>query len=87
MYKSRLRSGSKSSRKESKQIKCKSRDSSMKSISNNSSDMSVNYQKPTYDSLTYKSDINEFEEIKAEDSYEESYINDLKEHFIRDDSN
>ena len=89
MYKSRLRSGSKSSsssRKESKQISCKSRDLSMKLRSNNSSDMSVDDQKPFYDSLIYKSEINELEEIKAEDSYEESDINDLKEHIIHNDS-
>ena len=54
------------------------RDLSMKSRSNNSSEMSVNDQKPSYDSLIYKSEINELEEIKAEDSYEESNINDLK---------
>ena len=60
MYKSRLRSGSKSSsRKESKQITIKSRDLSTKSRSNNSSDMSVDDQKPSYDSLIYKSEINE----------------------------
>ena len=62
------------------------RDLSMKSRSNNSSDMSVDDQKPSYDSLIYKSEINELEEIKAEDSYEESYINDLKEHIIHNDS-
>ena len=50
----------------------------MKSRSNNSSDMSLDYQKPSYDSLIYKSEINELEEIKAEDSYEKSEINDLK---------
>ena len=59
----------------------------MKSRSNNSSDMSVDDQKPFYDSLIYKSEINELEEIKAEDSYEESEINDLKEHIIHNDSN
>ena len=47
------------------------RDLSMKSRSNNSSDMSVDDQKPSYDSLIYKSETNELEEIKAEDSYEE----------------
>ena len=62
------------------------RDLSMKSRSNNSSDMSVDDQKPSYDSLIYKSEINELEEIKAEDSYEESGINDLKEHIIHNDS-
>ena len=36
----------------------------MKSRSNNSSDMSVDDQKPSYDSLIYKSEINELEEIK-----------------------
>ena len=42
VYKNRLRSGSKlSSRKESKEITCKSRDLSMNLRSNNSSDMSV----------------------------------------------
>ena len=86
MYKSRRRSGSKSSRKESKQITFNSRDLSMKSRSNNSSDMSVDDQKPSYDSLIYKSGINELEEIKAEDLYEESDINDLKEHIIHNDS-
>ena len=40
--------------------------------------MSVDNQKPSYDSLILKSEINELEEIKAEDSYEESDINDLK---------
>ena len=58
----------------------------MKSRSNNSSNMSVDDHKPSYDSLIYKSEINELEEIKAEDSYEESYINDLKEHIIYNDS-
>ena len=58
----------------------------MKSRSDNSSDMSEDDQKPTYDSLIYKSEINELEEIKAEDSYEESDINDLKEHIIHNDS-
>ena len=53
------------------------RDLSMKSRSNNSSDMSVDDQKPSNDSLIYKSEINELEEIKAEDSYEESDINDF----------
>ena len=57
----------------------------MKSRSNSSSDMSVDDQKPSYDSLIYKSEINELEEIKAEDSYEESGINDLKEHIIHND--
>ena len=81
MYKSRLRSDSKSSsRKESNQVARKSRNLSMKSRSNNSSDMSVDDQKPSYDSLIYKLEINELEEIKAEDSYEVSYINNLKEH-------
>ena len=52
MYKSRLRSSSKStSRKESKQITCKSWDLSMKSRSNNSSEKFVDDQKPSYDSL------------------------------------
>ena len=69
MYKSKLRSGSKSSsRKESKQIKCKPWDLSMKSRSNNSLVMSIDDQKPSYDSLIHKLEINEFEEIKAEDS-------------------
>ena len=87
MYKSRLASRSKSSsRKESKQITLKSRDLSMKSRSNSSSDMSVDDQKPSYDSLIHKSEINESEEIKAEDSYEESDINNLKEHIIHNDS-
>ena len=58
----------------------------MKSKSNNSSDMSVDDQKPSFDSLIYKSEINELEEIKAEYSYEESDINDLKEHIIHNDS-
>ena len=59
MYKSRLRNGSESSsRKESKLNKFKSRDLSMKSRSNNSSDMSVDDQKPSYNSLIYKSEIN-----------------------------
>ena len=40
----------------------------------------------SYDSLIYKSEINELEEIKAEDSYEESDINDLKQHIIHNDS-
>ena len=62
------------------------RDLSMKSRSNNSSDMSVDNQMPTCDSLIYKSEINELEEIKAEDSYEESDINDLKEHIIHNNS-
>ena len=54
MHNSRLRKGSKStSRKESKQITCKSRDLSMKSRSNNSSDMSVDDQKPSYALLIY----------------------------------
>ena len=48
--------------------------------------MSVDGQKPSYDLLIYKSEINELEEIKAEDSYQESYINDLKEHIIHNDS-
>ena len=48
----------------------------MKSISNNSSDMSVDDYKPSDDSFIHKSEINELEEIKAEDSYEESEIND-----------
>ena len=48
--------------------------------------MSVDDQKPSNDSLIYKSEINELEEIKAEDSYEESDINDLKEHIIHNDS-
>ena len=70
MYKSILRSGSKlSSRKESNQITCKYRDLYMNSRSNNSSDMSVDYQKPFYDSWIHKSEINELEEIKAEDSW------------------
>ena len=87
MYKSRLRSCSKStSRKESKQITCKSRDLLMMSRSNNSSDMSVDDYKPSFDSLIYKSEINELEEIKAEDSYEDNYINDLKENIIHNDS-
>ena len=47
-----------------------SRDLSMKSRSDNSSDMSVDDQKPSYDSLIYKSETNELEEIKAQDSYE-----------------
>ena len=54
----------------------------MKSRSNNSSDMSVDNQKPSYDSLIYKLEINELEEIKAEDSNEESEIHDLKEYII-----
>ena len=58
----------------------------MKSRSNISSDMSVDDQKSSYDSLIYKSEIVELEEIKTEDSYEESYINDLKEHTIHNDS-
>ena len=62
------------------------RDLSLKSRSNNSSDMSVDDLKPSNDSLIYKSEINELEEIKAEDSYEESDINDLKEHIIHNDS-
>ena len=86
MYKSRLRSDSKSSRKESNKIARKSRDLSMKSRSNNSSDMSVDNQKPSYDSLIYKLEIIELEEVKAEDSYEVSYINDIKEHIIHNDS-
>ena len=45
------------------------RDLSMKSRSNNSSDMSVDNQKSSCDSLIHKSEINELEEIKAEDSY------------------
>ena len=73
-------------KKKSKQITCKSRDLSMKSRSNSSSDMSVDDQKPSYDSLIYRSEINELEEIKAEDSYEEIEINDLKEHIIHNDS-
>ena len=86
MYKSRLRSGSKSSSKiKSKQITCKFRDFSMKPRSNNSSDMSFEDQKPSYDSLIHKSEINKLKEIKAEDSYEESEINDLKEHIIHSD--
>ena len=40
--------------------------------------MSVDDQKPFYDSLIYKSEINELKEIKAEDSYEKSEINDFK---------
>ena len=58
----------------------------MKSRSNNSSDMSVDDQKPSYDSLIYKSEINELEEIKAGDSYEENKIYDLKENIIHNDS-
>ena len=58
------------------------RDLSMKS----SSDMNVYDQKPSYDSLIYKSEINELEEIKAEVSCEECDINDLKEHIIHNDS-
>ena len=34
--------------------------------------MSVDDQKPSYDSLIYRSELNELVEIKAEDSYEES---------------
>ena len=49
--------------------------------------MSVDDQKPSYDSLIYKSEINELEEIKAKNSYEGSDINDLKEHIIHNDSN
>ena len=48
--------------------------------------MSVNNQKPSYDSLIHKSEINELKEIKAEDSYEASNINDLKEHIIHNGS-
>ena len=48
----------------SKQITCNSRDLSMKSRSNNSSDMNVDDQKLSYDLLKYKSEINELEEIK-----------------------
>ena len=48
--------------------------------------MSVDDQKPSYDSLIYKSEINKLEVFKAEDSYEESYINDLKKHIINSDS-
>ena len=47
--------------------------------------MSVDDQKLSYDSLIHTSKINELEEIKAEDSYEESEINDLKEHIIHND--
>ena len=62
MYEGRLRGGSKSSsRKESKQITCKSRDLSMKSRSNNSSDKNVDDQKPSYDSLIHKLMINDLE--------------------------
>ena len=87
MYKSRLTIDSKSSsRKESNQVARKSRNLSMKSRSNNSLDMNVDDQKLSYDSLIYKLEINELEEIKAEDSYEESDINDLKEHIIHNDS-
>ena len=38
----------------------------MKSKSNNSSKISVDDQKPSYDSLICKSEINELEEIKTE---------------------
>ena len=62
------------------------RDLSMKSRLNNSLYMSVDDQKPSYDSLIHKSDINELEEIKAEDLYEENEINDLKGHIIYNDS-
>ena len=48
--------------------------------------MSVDDQKLSYDSLIHKSEINELEEIKADDSYEESKINDLNEHIIHNDS-
>ena len=48
--------------------------------------MSVDDQKPSFDSLINKSEINELEEIKAEVSYEESEINELKEHIIHNDS-
>ena len=58
----------------------------MKSRSNNSLDMSVNDQKPSNDSLIYKSEINELEEIKTEDSYEKNETYDLKEHIIHNDS-
>ena len=57
----------------------------MKLKSNNSSDMSVDDQKSSYDLLKYKSETNELEEIKVEDLYEESEINDLKEHIIHND--
>ena len=58
----------------------------MRSRSNNSSDKSIDGQKPSNDSLIHKSEINKLEEIKAEDSYKESEINDLKEHIIYNDS-
>ena len=48
--------------------------------------MSVDDQKPSYYSLIYKSEKIELEEIKAEDSFEVSYINYLKEHIIHNDS-
>ena len=86
MYNDRLRNVSRSSRKESKQTSSKSRDLSMKSSSNNTSDMSVEDYNPSYDSLMHKANIKELEEIKAEDSYEYSEINDLKEHIIYNDS-
>ena len=55
MYKSWLTSSSKSLRKGSNKNGCKSRDLSIKSASNNSSDMSVDNKKPSYDSLKQKS--------------------------------
>ena len=85
MYKSRLRSASKSpSRNEFNQNIFKSRDLSMNSRSNNSSDMSVDNQKPI--SLIDKSKLDEVEEIKGEDSNEESEKDNLKEHIIDNDS-
>ena len=85
MYKSRLRSASKSpSRNESNQNILKSRDLLMNSRSNNSSDMSVDNQKPI--SLIDKSKLDEVEEIKGEDSNEESEKDNLKEHIIDNNS-
>ena len=56
------------SRKENNQNACNSRDLSMKSRSNNSLDMSVDNQKPFYDSLIHKSEIDELENIKENNS-------------------
>ena len=44
-------------------------------------------KKPSYDSQTYKLEINKLKEIKAEDYYERSEKGDLKKHVFHNDSN
>ena len=72
---------SKSARKESKQITCNKR-----FIDKIKFRYECWQQESTYDSQIHKSEINELEDIRAEDLYGESETYDFKEHIIHNNS-